>query len=547
MIKFLLLFLAIVPSIKDYKNLNEQAKQEYQKPIRPGYEGRNPFWNGFSTKFIYAPAFDFKTVDGAVKYRFTILLEGTADFSVARGDDDSGSYTNGEETIAKNNSKVLNTWTFSAKTPNACLAPVWEKIPVGNMQLIVEGIDKTGKVVGVSGKRKFMRDFPFSGPYQGAARPYVTAAKMALLYIHQMPAVQHWQTSKMPDMDYHHNTYPNKIIGATVRAEVIIARLFPDLREEALLIAHNAAQFLIDQSCPDGDKLAGFPPTYYGGLIASKKYEGLIMTMDPCMAANAFLDLYDYTKESVYQEKAYKILDTYGRLQRTDGSFPIKLNVATGEPVNTAGAMLTGLMSLIRRVQTSYQMYKYDDILSKAEKWMREVALETFNLTGQFEDVTVDVAPYQNLTNCTAAPYASYLLTRPHPTSKDIQDARDLIALSEDQFVHWDCLPMENGVKKLPGPCVFEQYKYQTPVDNSSCNVANAMMSLFEVTGDKLALAKAISLMNTLTVVQNSQNGYSPTTLDYRELKKDKGRTFWLNCGLATITTWLRLAELLKH
>ncbi|MBR5891836.1 MAG: hypothetical protein IKZ18_07355, partial [Bacteroidaceae bacterium] len=39
--------------------LNEKAKAEYNIPIRPGYEGKNPYWNRFSNKFMYAPAFDF--------------------------------------------------------------------------------------------------------------------------------------------------------------------------------------------------------------------------------------------------------------------------------------------------------------------------------------------------------------------------------------------------------------------------------------------------------------------------------------------------------
>ena len=69
---------------------------------------------------------------------------------------------------------------------------------------------------------------------------------------------------------------------------------------------------------------------------------------------------------------------------------------------------------------------------------MDEVAVETFDMTGQFEDVNVNgLKPYQNLTNCTAAPYASYLLDKEIISEKNMADARDLIRLSEDQFVHW--------------------------------------------------------------------------------------------------------------
>ena len=57
-----------------FEALNRQAAEEYLEPVRPGYEGRNPFWNGFATKFIYAPAFGFGTVEGAEKYRFTFKV-----------------------------------------------------------------------------------------------------------------------------------------------------------------------------------------------------------------------------------------------------------------------------------------------------------------------------------------------------------------------------------------------------------------------------------------------------------------------------------------
>ena len=57
-------------------------------------------------------------------------------------------------------------------------------------------------------------------------------------------------------MNYRHNTYPCKIIGATIRAEALLARLLPAHKEQATRIARNAAQFLIDQSRPAGDPLA---------------------------------------------------------------------------------------------------------------------------------------------------------------------------------------------------------------------------------------------------------------------------------------------------
>ena len=81
----------------NFARINGQAAVEYLQPIRPGYEGRNPFWNKFAQKFIYAPAFDFRKIDGATQYRFTVkpAAEGAAE-----------------------------SWAFTSDTPTAPLSPI---------------------------------------------------------------------------------------------------------------------------------------------------------------------------------------------------------------------------------------------------------------------------------------------------------------------------------------------------------------------------------------------------------------------------------------
>ena len=80
----------------DFTRINEQAAVEYLQPIRPGYEGRNPFWNKFAQKFIFAPAFDFQKIDGATQYRFTV------------------------KPAAED---ATQSWSFTSDTPTAPLSP----------------------------------------------------------------------------------------------------------------------------------------------------------------------------------------------------------------------------------------------------------------------------------------------------------------------------------------------------------------------------------------------------------------------------------------
>lgn len=501
-----------------FPRLNDQAAQEYLKPVRPASEGRNPCWNAFAKKFMYAPAFDFAPVNGAATYRFTVKEK--------EGD---------------------GHWSFTTADPAADLSPVWNSIPPGHVSLSVEALDAAGKVLGTAYEREFLRDFPYSGPYSPAVRDYREAAIKGALYVHCLPEIQHWATSDTPDMAYPHNTYPCKIIGATIRNECFIARELPSRRENALAVARGAAAFLVNMSHPEGHPLAFFPPTYYKDLEASKRdwNKGKTMTLEAASAGHAFLDLYDLTGEQEWLDRAIGIARTYVRLQREDGSLPIKIDFETAEPVNDVSAMLHPLLRYFQRLK-GYGLDEFVPAQRKAEKWMDEVAVETFDMTGQFEDVNVKgLQPYQNLTNCTAAPYASYLLDKEDMSEKNLSDALDLIRLSEDQFVHWAYPDLtEDGFPKKNAPCVHEQYHYEMPVDNSACNVANAWLDYYELTGDLLSLAKAKAMADHMTIQQNANNGMLPTTWEWRDSKRDRNRTFWVNCSFSSVNFLMRMASL---
>lgn len=311
-------------------HLNRKASKEYLVQIRPGGAGRNPYWNVFSPKFLYAPSFGFQKVEGAVKYRYKLeQVNGEDAAFCVKIEPNAGRSIVNYESEGKS-------WTFMASTPNESLAKVWNEIPPSYIHLVVEAVDKDGKVIGLSGERTFLRDFPFNGPYCGKARPYRDAAIKAAMYIHRMPEIQAWRKNTEPDMQYRHNTYACKIIGATVRIESYIAGKIPEVREEALEIAKSAADFLISHSCPHDAVLAYFPPTYYGGFKESNASwnKGKTMMLEAVFASNALLDLYEASGIEKYKDHAICILDTYERLQSPDGSFPPKVDYETGEPVN---------------------------------------------------------------------------------------------------------------------------------------------------------------------------------------------------------------------
>jgi maltose/maltodextrin transport system substrate-binding protein len=495
------------------EQLRKQAEKEYLNPVSPGYEGKHPFWNVYSTKFIYAPAFDFKETEGAVEYLYT----------VSQGD------------------KV---WTFKDKKPFHALSPVWNKIPVGKTSLKVEALDKKGEVIAVVGERNFLRDFGFTGDYPAAARSYKESAIKGLLYIHYNPAIQNWKNQTVPDMGYLHNTYPCKSVSGTIRAEMLIAKLIPSLREEALAISRNAAEFLMNSSQPADAPLAYFPPTYYGNIFASAKNVGKTMSMEATKAANALLDLYDETGDKKYFEHVLNILRTYQKLQATDGSIPIKFIVETGEPDKEVCARLHPILGLTRRIHDQYGVTEFEGMRQAAQKWMETVAFKDFDMVPQFEDIRAKVPMYTGLTHWTCVPYATYRMTFCDVDEEELKTLKDFLDFGEDQFANWDCLPDEKGLKVWLTPGVIEQYKYKVLVDDSAANMASGWLAYYQKTGDKVALAKALAMVNQMTNVQSPESGLIPTVWKYRPARRDNPSDHWFSCLYITCNTLLRFAQL---
>jgi maltose/maltodextrin transport system substrate-binding protein len=505
------------PSLR-HGRLNARAVKEYNIPVRPGYEGRNPFWNGFSKKYIYAPAFDFPMVEGAVSYRYTLTAE--------TGD---------------------GQWSFTEKRPDRPLSKVWKEVPPGFVTLTVQGLDRDGRPAGEAQTRRFFRDFPYEGPYPGPVIPYREAALKTMRNVHNAPWIQHWLTHDEPDMSFKHYTYANKMIGGVINVECLVAQNIPQFKDEAVRIAEQAAHFIMGLAQGPDKPLAFLPPTYYKGLIASAKKEnqGRTMALDALAVATALLNLYDVCGEKEYYDYALKMAETYRKLQRPDGSYPVKLDYETGESFSGASAMLHPVVRFYTRLERQYGVTQFHHTLELAERWMHDVGLERFDLESQFEDVNIGgIEPYQNLTNCTAAPYATCLLKKEKPSREEIGLALDLIRFSEDQFVHWDVLPDSCGVRAEVVPTVHEQYKYEMGTVSSAGNVANAMLDYWLLSGDDLYYAKAKALIDRITAVQDQRTGRLPSTYKSRSFYKSDQMYDWVNCTYSALQSLLRMAAL---
>ncbi len=504
-------FLATNVVAQTTQELRNQALAETLKPIRPGVPGKSPFWNQASRQFIWVPAFDFKTVDGAATYIFTI--------STATGG-------------------MLD---FESHDPHASLAPVWNRLPVGTTTVKVEAINKEGESLGTASERTFHRAAPFRGPYAAPVVPYSESAAIALKGAMGESFVQNWRTTGKPDPTYPLYRYASKITGALISGCAMYAMQDPKPADadQAIAIGRAAADFTLSISSKEGTPLEYFPPTYHGAKPTTRENDDWTMLISPSEVCQGYLDLYDVTHDEKYQDAAKRIVKTYAKLQLPDGSWYLKVDNTTNKPFAPIEMVPSVVIQFLDRMVTQYHFDDAQAPLDKAVKFMMDGPVKTFDWNAQFDDGKLR-GPYENLSKHEACLFAGYLFDH---GQKDL--ATEILNFAEDQFVVWE-QPPASSAKFMPlnewfTPCSCEQFAMFEPISGSSAFMIVAYMHAYEATHKPLYLAKAESLANELTIAQKQYDGRYPT-----RMYKTKDRTYWINSTVNTARAMQLLASVEK-
>lgn len=490
------------------ENYGAASREASASPIHPGVPDSIPFWNGFSKRFIYAPAFDFDTVAGAVKYRFDLV-----------------SLCDSER------------WHFESEHPYDPLSPIWKELPVGSYQLIVSGINKDGKELKEAGSREFYRAAPFDGIYHKPVIAYDSSATLALTRLLDRDFVQYWKEHKQPDPDYGWYRYPSKIYSALIVGAVTQAKLTRGSQKakEATELAKTVADSLMALSFPKGAPLEYFPPTYHGypQYFQNKKSH---MSYDRSLiiqgadAGNAYLDLYDLTGDGKYLNAAKRIADTYLKTQLDNGSWYLFVNNKTGEKLDPNVAIPTAMINYFDRLRKDYKIGGLEEATDKAFNYVMENPVKTYNWQGQFEDIAAQ-QPFQNQSREQACDLAIYLLKNDADNKESLELAKNLIRFAEDQFVIWERpKPItETGHQRgyYPQnwitPSVQEQYSFWRPISRAAGIMVETYWEAYKATGEDMYLAKAKSIANSFTVVQQYHDGNFVTHFTKYKMN------FWLN------------------
>ncbi len=506
--------------------LRARAARESAVPVRPGVPGAQPFWNEKAVQFLYAPAFDFKEVAGAQKYRFVVTPDKGKELS------------------------------FEAEKPFAPLTPIWAKLNAGEAKLVVTALDAQGGAVGQPQSRAFHRAMVLGREYPAPSLPWRESARQALAALVHSPDLRCWFTNGVPAEPFHLYRYPSKIVGAAASALATYAAQTPPPADAvgALAAARRAADYLLAMSEPAESVWAFHPPTYhptlFGNRLRGHMQPGRYMTLCGGETGQYYLDVFAATKDTKYRDAAVRIAETYAKRQLPEGSWLQFVIARDGQPVTDNVLVPTVVVSFLDRLAQVTGETRFDAMRAKAVAWIGQHPVRTWNWQGQFEDVQ-PLPPYQNLTKHDACDFAIHLFQTAAKDPAQQALALDLLRFSEDQFVIWGQPPTASPTKQNPDgkagarvnrwmlPCVLEQYRCYAPVCASSAKLIRTYLAAFAATQDRLHLEKAKALAGTLTHTQGSKAAPGR----YLTWLMQPSGPMWFNCELSALRAMEELAQ----
>lgn len=273
------------------------------------------------------------------------------------------------------------------------------------------------------------------------------------------------------------------------------------------------------------------------------------MTIICADAGNAYLDLYDVTRDQKYLDAAKHIAETYTKTQMENGSWYLFVDLESGKPTAANIAIPTSTINYFNRLTKSYGVKGLEAANKKALNFIMNNPVKTFDWHGQFEDIYERPA-YQNLSREQACDLAIYLFRNGKDNSGNIKLAEELVRFSEDQFVIWekprpDLVIGKEGQgsmsKNWITPSVQEQYVYWMPVGRAAGIMVTTFWEAYYATKNEMYLAKAKSIANTFTVIQKLHEGDYPTYFTPYKMN------YWLNSNVYPAKVLMELENNIKQ
>ena len=181
-------------------------------------------------------------------------------------------------------------------------------------------------------------------------------------------------------------------------------------------------------------------------------------------------------------------------------------------------------------------------------RYLWNKTVKDFHWEGQFEDASLS-QHYSNMTHFTASVIIRDIANNHSNDPRQIECAKELMRYIEDQFVVWDkplkfhqCDNTENWFY----PAGLEQYAWYVPIDSSTASIMASFLNLHKLTKETIYLEKAKALADSITRMQNTENGLIPTHWRTKDCKITGG-DLWINCLIFTANKLFEISEYIDN
>jgi len=492
-------------------------------------------WNAFSTQFIDPPTFKLLVIPDVYKYVAEVCQGGRK-------------------------------WTVESTNPMVSLVEVWPQMNIKTFTLRFLWLDKEGNVLAEETTKRVK-----APDWQGFNEPcedWVAAADRGMAYLmdvadngkapYREPNVPVWiwscasptKTDLYAFWDAVNPNgcpmgYPCITLNRYIGGFLAYAQRNGPQKDEAMKLAKVCADWALKNHQPENCALPLFPYSTIGMGKFSGGAEGdNVNLLRPCRLATSFVDLYQITGNKAYLDYARHIANTVMKFQKSDGSFPYRINPQSGKVTEDYTCAAVEFTTLVDGLKP----FGFDPNMAiaaqRALDWTLAYVCNTGNWKAIFEDNGTHPA-YANLAGSDTQIVIRYLCRHKDEDPAYLPTARRLNRWLEDQFVLFGpeseaYVHPVRGLLRMKGPLVFEQYQCWFPMEGHTGSWILTLIELHKATGDVTYLDKAKAAANAICALQFEDGQFSTMGLRYYKdgvIVSDKESGFnWYNANAAAST-----------
>ncbi len=449
--------------------------------------------------------------------------------------------------------------TVDGLGPALDVAPVWDRVAVGPCALRIQALDAAGRCMGVIREIVFKRGCEFvaddGSDRDGAAEPDAAADRDAIRacvdriagYLvsvrspnaHRPALPVHLWHSSMNDFGaVSGSSYPSQfevgVEGWLLYHDWEAAADCAVGPDRALSEALRMIDWTLEHRTPAAWAYGGLPATTLTrGTLGGHAEGGSISLPGVATIARTYLWAYERTGDDAYLDAAVVAGEALERSQRSDGSWPWRVQAESGEP--DPGADYTSqtieMVRLFRMLDAVYPRAAWRDAARRGLQWLVANPLRTMRWEGYYVDDFGDRPRYSSVSHLDAVWTARFLVAHRDEDPSYERLARGVCRWVENHFVlfgrelHWG---NRSVVATEPvTPAVIEKPFYQRTVTGHAANWCGLLLDLHAASGEPEYLAKARAAGRAMRAAVLPDGPVCPESPDRVLGRRPIGESLW--------------------